>query len=154
MVLSQTSVYSPYSLSATVYSLQSAVYSLQSTVKTINWGVPAQPRGRPASSRSPPPGPPKNSSRGLLKTAKFQFFELLAASGNFWERLRRPETPLRRPKRPPKRPKMRQDGFFEPTWAHVGPQHGAMLAPKSDQDAILCQNSLKAKNYYFSFRIS
>ena len=25
-----------------------------------------------------------------------------------------------RPKRPPKRPKTRQDGFFEPTWAHVG----------------------------------
>ena len=72
-------VYSPYSLSATVYSLQSAVYSLQSTVKTVNWGVPAQPPGRPASIRSPPSGP--------LKTAKFQFFELLAASGSFWERL-------------------------------------------------------------------
>ena len=73
------SVYSPYSLSATVYSLQSTVYSLQSTVKTVNWGVPARAPGRPRPAAHPHSGP--------LKTAKFQFFELLAASGSFWERL-------------------------------------------------------------------
>ena len=53
-------VYSPYSLSATVYSLQSAVYSLQSTVKTINWGSQPGPAAVPV--QTPPPlWPSKNS---------------------------------------------------------------------------------------------
>ena len=72
-------VYSPYSLSATVYSLHSVVYSLQSTVKTVSWGFPARARGRPRPEPHPHSGP--------LKKAKFQFFELLAASGSFWDRL-------------------------------------------------------------------
>ena len=53
----------------------------------------------------------------LLKTLFFAGFLITFFSLHC---SRRAKTPPRRPKRPPKPPKMRQDGFFEPTWAHVG----------------------------------
>ena len=43
--------------------------------------------------------------------------------GVFWALLEpqdAPKTPTRAAQERPRRPKTRQDGFFEPTWAHVG----------------------------------
>ena len=42
-----------------------------------------------------------------------------------------------------------QDAFF----VDFGSQHGAMLVPKIDLEAMLCQNSVKAKNIIFFNRI-
>ena len=85
----------------------------------VNSGVPGSARRLARALESPPHG-------GHVASI-FSSWSLPRASwslpGVFWALLEpqdAPKTPTRAAQERPRRPKTRQDGFFEPTWGHVG----------------------------------